>query len=78
MICSNPKILFNSVKYVDLSAPILEVILKQDDLNSYEIEIWKYLIKWGLAKDKILNEDVSKWIKKNLIFLKEFFINSYR
>jgi hypothetical protein len=39
----------------------LEIILKRDDLNLDEIEVWNNLIKWGLAQDKTLNEDVSKW-----------------
>ncbi|GBC47856.2 BTB/POZ domain-containing protein [Rhizophagus irregularis DAOM 181602=DAOM 197198] len=60
-IYSKPNILFNSVKFVNLPAPLLEIILKQDDLILDEIEIWENLIKWGLAKDKILDEHVSKW-----------------
>src|SRR5436190_15039296 len=60
-ICSEPEILFNSVKFIDLPAPLLEVILKRDDLNYYEIEVWENLTKWGLAQEKTLNEDVSKW-----------------
>ncbi|EXX68595.1 BTB/POZ domain-containing protein [Rhizophagus irregularis DAOM 181602=DAOM 197198] len=60
-ISSKPNILFNSVKFANLLAPLLEIILKQDDLVLDEIEIWENLVKWGLAKDKILDEDVSKW-----------------
>ncbi|RIA94057.1 hypothetical protein C1645_803730 [Glomus cerebriforme] len=59
-ICFEPEILFNSVMFVDLSAPILEDILKRDDLNLIEIEIWENLIKWGLAQEAILNNDKSK------------------
>src|SRR6266498_3020391 len=60
-ICSEPEILFNSDKFTQLSAPLLEIILKRDDLNLKEIEIWEDLIKWGLAKEQALNQDVSKW-----------------
>jgi hypothetical protein len=56
-----PEILFDSAKFTNLPAPLLEVILKQDDLNLNEIRVWKYLIKWGLAQEKSLNKDVSKW-----------------
>ncbi len=41
--------------------PLLEVILKRDDLNLVEIKVWEDLIKWGLAQEKTLNEDVSNW-----------------
>ncbi|RGB35308.1 hypothetical protein C1646_742341 [Rhizophagus diaphanus] len=60
-ICSEPEILFNSDKFVQLSVPLLEVILKRDNLNLNEIEIWENLVKWGLVQDQTLNKDVSKW-----------------
>ncbi|GBC06618.1 hypothetical protein RclHR1_06980002 [Rhizophagus clarus] len=60
-ISSNPNILFNSVKFVNLPATLLEIVLKRDDLTLDEIEIWENLVKWGLAQEKVLDEDVSKW-----------------
>ncbi|CAB4393405.1 unnamed protein product [Rhizophagus irregularis] len=62
MICSEPEILFKSDKFTQLPAPLLEIILKRDDLNLEEIKIWENLIKWGLAQEQVLNQDVSKWI----------------
>jgi len=59
-ICSEPKILFNSDKFTRLPAPLLEIMLKRDDLNLKEIEIWNGLIKWGLAQEQASNRDVSK------------------
>ncbi|GBC09564.1 hypothetical protein RclHR1_08990008 [Rhizophagus clarus] len=64
-ICSDPKILFNSDKFINLSAPLLEIILKRDDLNLPEIDIWESLIKWGLAQGETLNQDVTKWNQEN-------------
>jgi len=62
-ICSEPEILFNSEKFTQLSAPLLEIILKRDDLALDEIKIWENLIKWGLAQEQApnVNKDVSKW-----------------
>src|SRR5437762_2632508 len=40
-ICSEPEILFNSDEFTRLSSSLLEIILKRDDLNLDEIEIWK-------------------------------------
>ncbi|PKY31019.1 hypothetical protein RhiirB3_448406 [Rhizophagus irregularis] len=65
-ICSEPKILFNSGKFTQLSAPLLEIILNRDDLKLEEIEIWENLIKWGLAQGQALNEDVTKWNQDNI------------
>ncbi|CAB4393427.1 unnamed protein product [Rhizophagus irregularis] len=69
MICLDPRTLFDSAKFIDLPAPLLEVILKRNDLNLIEIEIWEYLIKWGLARDEILNEEVSKWNREKFKIL---------
>ncbi|GBC01424.1 hypothetical protein RclHR1_04190008 [Rhizophagus clarus] len=60
-ICYKPEILFNSSKFINLSASILEIILKRDDLALDEIEIWDNLIKWGLAQEKNLDKNVSEW-----------------
>ncbi|RGB33205.1 hypothetical protein C1646_761983 [Rhizophagus diaphanus] len=64
-ICSDPKILFDSDKFINLPAPLLEVILKRDDLNLAEIEVWESLIKWGLAQEKTLYQDVTNWNQEN-------------
>ncbi|RGB28701.1 hypothetical protein C1646_767496 [Rhizophagus diaphanus] len=77
-IYSDPNILFNSVKFINLSAFLLEIILKQDDLilnEIDEIKIWENLIKWGLAKDEILDEDVSKWNQEKFIILEQIIHN---
>ncbi|RGB29049.1 hypothetical protein C1646_767090 [Rhizophagus diaphanus] len=70
MICSEPEILFNSDKFTQLPAPLLEIILKRDDLNLEEIKIWENLIKWGLAQEQVLNQDVSKWSKDDINIFK--------
>src|SRR4051794_24437883 len=69
-ICSEPKNLFNSDKFTKLSAPLLEIILKRDDLRLDEIEIWDNLIKWGLAQEQALNQDVSKWNQDDINIFK--------
>ena len=39
IICNDPKILFNSDNFISLKAPLLELLLKRDDLDLDEIEI---------------------------------------
>ncbi|RIA87276.1 hypothetical protein C1645_827985 [Glomus cerebriforme] len=68
IISYEPEILFDSIKFNNLPAQLLEIILKRDDLNLVEIEVWENLIKWGLTQEQsqqILNEDVSKWNQEN-------------
>src|SRR5436853_2519002 len=55
-ICEEPKILFNSDKFINLKAPLLELLLKRDDLNMDEIEICESLLKWCFAQQNIKND----------------------
>jgi hypothetical protein len=64
------EILYNSDNIISLEAPLLEFLLKQDDLNLDEIEIWDGLIKWGLAQEPKLNQDISKWNKNGMKIFK--------
>src|SRR5581483_4158384 len=54
-ICKEPKILFNSDKFINLKAPLFELLLKRNDLNMDEIEIWESLLKWCLSQQNMKN-----------------------
>ncbi|RGB35753.1 hypothetical protein C1646_667490 [Rhizophagus diaphanus] len=64
-ICKEPKILFDSDKFVNLKEPLLELLLKRDDLNMNEIEIWESLLKWCFAQENMEN-DPTKWNKDDI------------
>src|SRR6266496_629073 len=66
-VCEEPKILFDSDKFLNLKAPLLELLLKRDDLNMDEIVIWENLLKWCFTQQNMKNdptklskEDVTK------------------
>jgi hypothetical protein len=59
------EMIFDSDKITILEGPLLKFLLKRDDLNLDEIEIWDGLIKWGLTQEQGLTQDVSKWNKDN-------------
>ncbi|EXX67247.1 hypothetical protein RirG_116140 [Rhizophagus irregularis DAOM 197198w] len=65
-ICEEPKILFSSDKFINLKAPLLELLLKRDDLYMDEIEIWENLLKWCFAQQNI-KVDSTKWSKEDII-----------
>jgi hypothetical protein len=69
-ICEEPKILFNSDKFIDLKASLLELLIKRDDLNMDEIEIWEVLLKWCFARQNIIN-DPTKWSKEDITKVEE-------
>src|SRR5437764_292866 len=58
VICEEPKILFNSDEFINLKAPLLELLLKRDDLNMDEIEIWESLLKWCFAQQNMKNDPI--------------------
>src|SRR5439155_25556584 len=60
VICEEPEILFNSDKFINLKAPLLELLLKRDDLNVGEIVIWESSLKWCFAQQNMKN-DPTKW-----------------
>ena len=68
-ICKEPEILFNSDKFVNLKAPLLELFLKRDDLSLDEIVIWDKLIKWNSAQHPSIQQDVKKWSKEEIIIM---------
>jgi hypothetical protein len=64
-ICEKPKILFNSDKFINLKAPLLELLLKRDDLNMDEIEVWESLLRWCFTQQNMTN-DPTKWNKDDI------------
>src|SRR5436305_12417828 len=64
-ICEEPKILFNSDKFINLKAQLLELLLKRDGLNMDEIEIWEGLLKWCFAQQNLKN-DPANWSKEDI------------
>ncbi|CAB4417995.1 unnamed protein product [Rhizophagus irregularis] len=68
-ICKEPKILFDSDKFINLKAPLLELLLKRDDLNMKEIEIWEGLLKWCLFQQNMENNP-TKWSNDDIIKIK--------
>ncbi|CAB4383854.1 unnamed protein product [Rhizophagus irregularis] len=68
-VCKEPKILFNSENFINLKAPLLELLLKRDDLNLDEIEIWEYLLKWCFVHQNMEN-DLTKWSSEDITDIK--------
>ncbi|CAB4383846.1 unnamed protein product [Rhizophagus irregularis] len=71
-ICEKPTILFNSDKFINLKASLLELLLKRDDLNMNEIKIWEKLLIWCFSQQNVnVNNDPTKWSEENIIKIKE-------
>ncbi|GET58798.1 BTB/POZ domain-containing protein [Rhizophagus irregularis DAOM 181602=DAOM 197198] len=47
-----------------------QIILKRDDLNLSEIEIWENLIKWGLSQEQEFNQEIFQWNQDDINIFK--------
>ncbi|RHZ75154.1 hypothetical protein Glove_217g68 [Diversispora epigaea] len=70
IVVKHPSIIFESEDFASLHESVLVSILKRDDLQMQESEIWDYLIKWGTAQNPTLPEKLEEWSDKNFITLK--------
>ncbi|GES90415.1 BTB/POZ domain-containing protein [Rhizophagus clarus] len=58
LMCEKAKFFFNSKEFLRMEEKHLIQLLKRDDLKLEEIEIWDYLIKWGIENtDFTLDEN---------------------
>ncbi|GBB91868.1 hypothetical protein RclHR1_01930010 [Rhizophagus clarus] len=74
IICEDPKVLFDSDKFINLEASLLELLLKRDDFYIKEIEIWENLLKWCFAQQNI---EIKKWNKDEKIIKIEDILNKF-
>ncbi|KAG9295293.1 hypothetical protein G9A89_021224, partial [Geosiphon pyriformis] len=70
---NNPAIVFNSQDFTSLSENALSSILKRDDLNIEESEIWEKIVEWGAAKldNNIQMKNVFNWTDEKFNTIKE-------
>ncbi|RHZ76365.1 hypothetical protein Glove_198g99 [Diversispora epigaea] len=70
IIAKHPNLIFESRDFTSLQEAALISILKRDDLKVEEIKIWDYVIKWGIAQNPTLPNNLEEWSKENFDALK--------
>jgi hypothetical protein len=70
-ICTNPRPFFTSKDFLSLDENILYRLLERNDLQIDEIDVWDYLIKWGIEQTPGLGNDITKWSNEDYESLKE-------
>src|SRR5436305_5012160 len=65
----NPKYYSILINLFNLNAPLLELLLKRDDLILDEVFIWNSVIKWCLAQNSNISQDVKKWNKDDITIM---------
>ncbi|EXX65416.1 uncharacterized protein OCT59_025346 [Rhizophagus irregularis] len=57
----SPEKIFKSFDFTSLSETSLVSLIKRDDLQMNEIEVWEHVLKWGLKQNPNLIPDPSIW-----------------
>ncbi|RIB27669.1 hypothetical protein C2G38_2325359 [Gigaspora rosea] len=70
ILTKHPGIIFNSDDFTTLQESALISLLKIDDLQMEELEIWDKVILWGKAKIPNLSPNLSEWTDENFKSLK--------
>ncbi|RIB26478.1 hypothetical protein C2G38_256972 [Gigaspora rosea] len=60
-----PNIIFDSEDFTSLQENALISLIKRDDLQLKEVEVWNYVIKWGVAKNPGLPSNPENWSQEN-------------
>ncbi|RIA85039.1 hypothetical protein C1645_391449 [Glomus cerebriforme] len=72
LVCKIPEIIFESKEFLNMKENYLIQILKCDYLKLEEIDLWEYLIKWGIENTSPrLDNDLTKWTKIDFINLEK-------
>ncbi|KAG9296742.1 hypothetical protein G9A89_001374 [Geosiphon pyriformis] len=69
-ISDDPNCLFSSEDFGSIDLKLLISLLERDNLLLEEIDIWKHVIKWGIAQNSSLPDDFSKWSADDFLTLK--------
>src|SRR6266498_3328735 len=61
LIVQSPEKILKSFDFTSLSEKFLISIIKRDDLQMDEIEVWEHVLKWGLGQNPTLIPDPKTW-----------------
>ncbi|RHZ87601.1 hypothetical protein Glove_33g181 [Diversispora epigaea] len=70
IIVKYPNLIFDSSDFTFLPESALVSLLKRDDLQMKEVEIWDYVIKWGITQNPTLPKNLGDWTEENFLTLK--------
>ncbi|UZO08914.1 uncharacterized protein OCT59_029157 [Rhizophagus irregularis] len=61
LMAKSPEKIFKSLDFTSLSEKSLVSLIKRDDLQMKEVEVWEHVLKWGLVKNPTLLSDPTTW-----------------
>src|ERR1043165_2155839 len=60
-MAKSPEKIFKSLDFTSIPEKSLISLLKRDDLQMEEIEVWEHVLKWGLEQNPTLVPDPMTW-----------------
>ncbi|CAB4412213.1 unnamed protein product [Rhizophagus irregularis] len=61
LMAQSPEKILKSFNFTSLSEKSLISLIKRDDLQMKEVEVWEHVLEWGLAKNPTLIPDPKTW-----------------
>ena len=65
-----PEKIFKSLDFVSIPEKSLVSLIQNDNLQMGEVQLWEYVLKWGLAQNPELSSDPSSYSKDDFNTLK--------
>ncbi|CAG8585491.1 732_t:CDS:2 [Ambispora leptoticha] len=60
-ICSDPQSFFTSDEFTTIEEDILLALLKRNDLEMDEVDIWNHVLRWGIAQTPTIENSAGHW-----------------
>ncbi|RIB22073.1 hypothetical protein C2G38_2140363 [Gigaspora rosea] len=70
ILAKHPNLIFDSENFTSIQENALITLLKRDDLQMEESEIWDKVIQWGKEQTPNLPSDLEQWNNENFLALK--------
>ncbi len=71
LMSKEPEKIFKSVDFVSISEKSLVTLIQNDNLPISDVQVWDYVLKWGLAQNPELSSDPSNYSKNDFTSLKK-------
>ena len=62
-MAKSPEKIFKSLDFTSLPEKSLVQLIIDDDVQMKEVDIWKNVLKWGLAQNPIILPDPNIWVR---------------
>jgi hypothetical protein len=75
LMAKSPEKIFKSLDFTSLPEKSLVSLIRRDDLQMKEIEVWEHVLKWGLAQNQTLIPDPGTWTDDNFKMMENILQN---